>query len=352
MLQASTTISVERAPILLAEVCEHYGEHGTVAFDGRSGTIRTPYGEAFVTAEGETIRLAITARDKVGLSYMKIGLSEHLAEMSAFPISSSGWEGDGNEQDLPFFRVMTVTRSQRLSPHMQRVTLTGGDLAGFANAGLHVRLVFPPRGRTPVWPRLASNGRIAWPEGEDAVTARVYTLRRVDRAAGLVDIDIVLHPGASTPGSNFAETARPGDIVGVMGPGGDGVPPSRSLFLFGDETALPAIARILEELPQEASAQAVVEVDGPADMLTLTSRARTHVRYIDRQGAPAGTTGLLAEAARALTRQDVGETGYIWAGCEFNDFKAIRSFVRGTLQVPKDRHLVVAYWRRGQAGTD
>ena len=43
---------------------------------------------------------------------------------------------------------------------------------------------------------------------------------------------------------------------------------------------------------------------------------------------------------------------YVWAGCEFADFREIRGIVRKEWGLPRDRHLVTAYWRRDAHGDD
>jgi NADPH-dependent ferric siderophore reductase len=77
---------------------------------------------------------------------------------------------------------------------------------------------------------------------------RYYTIRRIDAAAGWVDIDFVLYE-APGPAGDFALSARIGDICGMSGPCGLGIKPAGRYLLAGDETALPAIAGIAERLP-------------------------------------------------------------------------------------------------------
>ncbi|MCE3544330.1 siderophore-interacting protein, partial [Escherichia coli] len=98
------------------------------------------------------------------------------------------------------------------------------------------------------WPTMGRDGRPVWPEGDDALIARVYTIRTIDIERGEVDIDMVVHPGNDTPGSTWALNAKPGGIVGMTGPGGGSVEDAGRYLLVGDETALPAIGRILETL--------------------------------------------------------------------------------------------------------
>jgi NADPH-dependent ferric siderophore reductase len=202
---------------------------------------------------------------------------------------------------------------------------------------------------TPVWPIMAADGRQAWPEGERPVS-RVYTIRRIDVEAGEVDIDFVLHDGDDMPGARFGMEAGPGAIVGVTGPGGGNLKQAARYLFLGDETALPAISRMLEELPPEAEATAFVEIADEAEKQALSLRPGIDLRWLSRDGRPAGTTTLLEDAVRSVDRVWPEGDIHVWVGCEQAAARAIRGFVRKEMRLPRERHLVAAYWRRGQAG--
>src|SRR5690606_29015993 len=93
---------------------------------------------------------------------------------------------------------------------------------------------------------------------------RTYSVRelRVTDDATEVVVDFVLHlaPGLTGPASLWASSASVGDELWIVGPrrgreGRSGIeyaPGSASLVcLVGDETAAPAIARILEDAPRD-----------------------------------------------------------------------------------------------------
>src|SRR4029079_16394858 len=138
-----------------------------------------------------------------------------------------------------------------------------GTPAGVAAAGPTVSLLVPRVGDpAPRWPRGAKDGRSVGPEGAHGVSLRSYTARRQDPAAGEVEIDFVLHgdgpaaswagaarPGAvlggAGPAASGAGAARLGSVLGVAGASPLGERPAGHLLLAGDETALPAITRIL-----------------------------------------------------------------------------------------------------------
>jgi hypothetical protein len=82
----------------------------------------------------------------------------------------------------------------------------------------------------------------------------------------------------------------------------------------------------------------------------LVSRADVDLQWLNRDGAEAGTTTLLQDAVRVVELPEDEEDIYVWAGCEFNAFRSIRTYMRKERNVAKDRQLIVAYWRRGQDG--
>ncbi|NDV87613.1 SIP domain-containing protein [Aurantimonas aggregata] len=307
------------------------------------GVARLAYRESLVTATA-------TADDLGALASLK-----HLVayNIRAFLGDSADiiWQGDGCETgELPQFREMRVVSAVDLTPRIRRVRLTGSDLARFEAGGLHVRLLFPPAGRLPVWPCADRSGIPAWPEGEDRLTARTYTIRRIDVAAATVDIDVVMHEG-SCPGSDWARTAEPGSIVGMMGPGGGELVPAERYLLAGDETALPAIARMLESLPAQARGTAMIEVQDEGEIQALAHPAGFEIVWLDRGGRAAGMTDLLRAAVTAL-HWPADPGCFVYVAGEFAAFKAIREHCRKTWRLKRSAHLVSAYWRRGRRDDD
>ncbi|MBB4272692.1 siderophore-interacting protein [Rhizobium mongolense] len=119
-------------------------------------------------------------------------------------------------------------------------------------------------------------------------------------------------------------------------------------LLVGDETALAAIGRRLEELPASAHALVVAEVAGPEEEQALESKARLTTLWLHRSAAPAGTTDQLDQALRGLTLP-VGD-GYVWIACETLIAKRLRAIMVDERQHPKAWIIAAAgYWKRGQA---
>lgn len=349
-LQAQTQISDPAIRAVMDRLREEHGEDEIATGIENQWEFHTYYGRLQATLDSERVSIRVLADDETRLSYMKMAVAGHIAEHLG---STRGirWQGDGVSGGTPtFFREVTVVSSEQVTPHLQRLRFRAGDLARFATGGLHMRLLLPPRDRRPVWPTVGEDGLLVWPSGEDALVVRIYTIRRINVAEGWFDVDFVLHAGDDTPAATFAQTATPGTVIGMIGPGGGGVPEDRNLLLFGDDTAIPAIARILESIAPETRADVFLEVDGAGDELPLASGDNISVRWLHRDGQEPGTAGLLSKALKDIDPAGLPDDFYVWAACEFGDFHEIRTHVRKQWGLNRERHMVVSYWRRGVQG--
>jgi NADPH-dependent ferric siderophore reductase len=244
-------------------------------------------------------------------------------------------------------RLLQVREVSRLTPKMVRVVVGGEQLAGFASAAHddHVKLFFPHPGEDkPVLPVPTPNGPV-YPEGALRPVARDYTPRRYDAAANTLTLDFVLH--SEGPATAWAAQARPGQFLGVGGPRGSFVVPDDFdwYLLVGDEAAVPAIGRRLEELPGGTRSIAVIEVADAAEEQRLDTHARAEIHWLHRQGAVAGHHALLQKALAEL-ELPAGE-GYAWVAAEASAAKALRRYLVDERGVPKDRVKAAAYWKQG-----
>ncbi|MDM9629606.1 siderophore-interacting protein [Rhizobium sp. S152] len=245
-------------------------------------------------------------------------------------------------------RVLTVRRVEYVTPQMLRVTLEGADLEGFVSLGHddHVKILVPRPGEEPVFPEMGPEGRLLI-DPANRPSLRDYTPRRYDPVAAELDIDFALHEAG--PATEWAINAKPGDRLGLGGPRGSFVVSTDFdwYVLVGDETALPAIGRRLEELPAGAKAIVIAEVAGAEEEQAFASRADLSVTWLHRGAEPAGTTDNLDRALRDLVLPD-GD-GYVWIACETVTAKRLRAIVVDEHQHPKAWIKAAGYWKRGQA---
>lgn len=352
VLRAEARVQVSGPAQVMEKLCDHFAEYATITKSERTARLETSFGKALIEIRDGNLELLAEGNDPTSLAFVKLSLAEHILSFAAEDKPRIVWSGDGAAgSPLPYFREMRVIGARNLTPRMRRVRLSGPDLARFATGGLHVRLLIPPkRGVVPSWPVTGEDGRPVWPTGEDRPIIRIYTIRNIDVAKGELDIDVVLHEGDETPGSTWAKYASPGDVVGLMGPGGGDVPVADWYLFAGDETALPAIARILAALPAGAKATAVIEVADKSEEQPLFSAAELDVRWLHRNGTPAGATTSIEDAVREIGVPKEGVRRFVWAGCEQKSCRCIKKLLRKEWSIPISEHLVVAYWRAGCSG--
>ncbi|HEV2779777.1 MAG TPA: siderophore-interacting protein [Actinophytocola sp.] len=238
-----------------------------------------------------------------------------------------------------------VRRVERVTPRMARVTVAGDELADFPAAGTdqNVMLYFYPDGVTLPEPLTLESARAMWSRVRPLT--RTYTIRRYDGAACEIDFDFVLH-GEHGLASAWAQRVRPGDQVIFVGPSPAyrPAPDVDTYLLAGDETALPAIAAILRELPAGARALVYVEVADAAEQQPLPTAAAAEITWLHRDGRP----DLLERAVRsAVLPEDRTEA---WVAGERSAVLAVRRHLLDERRLERHRVRPTTYWRRGQSG--
>lgn len=226
-------------------------------------------------------------------------------------------------------RELTVRATQRVTPEMLRITFSGDDLHDFTSAAPddHIKLFVAQEG------------------GE--VVSRDYTPRRFDTNAGTLDIDFALHDAG--PATRWALGAKPGDKLQVGGPKGsrvmDGEPDWR-LFI-GDETALPAIGRSIEEAPAGAKVISLVAVTNEANEQRFDTRAQLEAHWVHRPADRADDPQPVLDALAGLALPD-GD-GFVWIAAEAHVTRAVRDYVRGALKHAPNSVKASGYWIKGRA---
>jgi NADPH-dependent ferric siderophore reductase len=237
-----------------------------------------------------------------------------------------------------------VVRTQRLTPHMQRVVLGGDGLADFVAdtcTDHYVKLLFGPAGVTYPEPFDLQRIQEEFPREQWPVT-RTYTVRDWDPKTHEFTLDFVVHGDEGLAGP-WALRAQPGDVVRFMGPGGAYAPDTDADWhlLVGDESALPAIARSLEALPKGTKAVAFVEVSGPEEEQKIDSDVE--IVWLHRGHRPIGDA--LVEAVRALEFPKGRVHAFVHGEASF--VKELRRLLRVEREIPREDLSISGYWRLG-----
>jgi NADPH-dependent ferric siderophore reductase len=277
----------------------------------------------------------------------------------------------------------TVSRVVQLSPSLIRLTCTGPEFDHFGPSRYdqRIKLILPVPGRGFVDFPTGADWHEEWrqlpPDRQNPI--RTYTVRAFRPDTAELDLDLVLH-GINGPASAWAAGVQVGDPVAVLGPnrrysgdpgGVEFVPPPAGtpMLLAGDETALPAIAAILEQVPRDVRGKAIIEVPYPGDRIELIKPAGVSVEWLVRDGRPTGqpmldcfadhAAELFGDRTGAAPGQsiedlhpeiepwDVPEQGsYAWIAGEAAMVRALRRLLVTDLGVPKSSVAFMGYWRR------
>lgn len=217
-------------------------------------------------------------------------------------------------------RDVEVVRVQDLSPHFRSVTFAGEALADFISPSFDDHVKFILQG------------------GDEGPVMRDYTPRRYDTDKRELTLEFALH--GDGPAASWAATASAGRRATIAGPRGSFIIPVDYDWhlLVGDETALPAIARRLEELPEGVRAVVVIQVAEAGDERVFDTAADVSVQWLKSADS-------LVEAVRALTLP-TGE-GYAWCAGEARTMAAVRRIL--VEEKGHDRHAIraAAYWKQG-----
>jgi len=349
---ATAQVAVHEAEQVLAHLAAHAEEHDAVVRkNGRNGySILVGANTIGLRAEGERLAVEVAAVSQSILFFLKEAAVQHLAELDAPAAESLRWETGPDKTACadtpPGFHHMRVTGKSEPMPGLIRLTLRTPDPApSLSGPGIHVKLMRPVNpdpgsDHSPRWPQVAPNGTTIWPTGADALHVRYYTIRSADPETGEVEIDIVRHRGGLI--ADWADGAHAGDGIGLLGPGGGELPRSAcQVLICGDQTALPAMARMLETLPTGSRGHLVGEAETREDLkdylpdtvLSLHALPRKRFRSDIRQFC-AGLTGSY-------------KPEFAWFAGEHKNAQDMRSFFKSDLGLAKGDQFSIAFWRDG-----
>ncbi|SET22658.1 siderophore-interacting protein [Oceanicella actignis] len=325
---------------LLAQAREHGLE--VLRDDGASLAIATAYGRCRLIVEAGAARAEVDSPRADWLFALKEALSEHASAIDPAAAQRLRWSDAAPEGGRPpNFQLAEILSAAPLCRDFLRVTARAEDLSAYGDDAIHFRLVLPPPGDpAPEWPRIGPGGATIWPKGAKALHRPVYTARRVDAARGELTFDLFVHEGGRA--SAWARSVAAGARVGLAGPGGGGVPRTRRIALYADETGYPAVARILEALPPDATGHAVLSAAGAApSSYPLPTHPGVRLRWLAQ-----GSATRLARIAIAERSDDPARS--LWFAAEKAGAQMLRDWCRANGVDLRDHH-VAAYWTRDES---
>lgn len=336
MLLSTTSFSVTDPQAYVDFWLLEFEEHGLDYIHPTPHRIEltTPYGTGVMELDGREVSIELACPNLTTLFDVRGWIGHHLLEFDP-ELADLSWTGVNTEGELPpNFKLARVIACERIGPSYIRMTVQGDDMDRFGQSGLHFRIVRQKNpDRAPIWPVMGKKGTAQWPEGDDELLDKVYTTRAFDQATGTLTFDIFHHDGGFT--CEWAKTNPLGQIVGIMGPGGGWFPDAENLLLAGDETALPAIVRILENAARNDSGKAIILVASAADVQPIDAPDGYEVQWIFRN-----------DGADLLTAtKDAGtDFGFLWFAAHQDEAREMRLFWKETQNVDRKAMMSVAYW--------
>jgi NADPH-dependent ferric siderophore reductase len=225
----------------------------------------------------------------------------------------------------------------KLTPRMVRIVFTGPELAGFVWNGpaAHIKLILGPPGA----------------EGERGLS-RTYTPRHFDATRRELTVDFVLH--GEGPASTWAAQAQVGQAMLIAGPGRSYTLDAEAqwLLIAGDESAIPAIATLLEVVPDSLRTQVLIEVNDAADEFAIAAaRSNVNIRWLHRAQPITGhdaTTPAGVELTAAVTAfEPPAGTGRVYVACEAGAMRKIRRQLLVDRALPREWVTTRGYWKQG-----
>ncbi len=311
-----TATLIERHQGSVFELFKSKGDQLGLPMIGGEGrlTLTTPSGRIVLSSERDGVRLTLSAPDRATLHTLQETVERNIDGRFGEAVERvwSLAEPGALPANITFATVLSVSR---ISPSYFRVRIADPSLGRFSRGGLHFRLLFAPSDHIGEWPAIGEDGRTQWPGGRSAWHRPVYTVRQIDPDHGEMEFDVVVHDNGRV--SAWCETSHPGERVALMGPGGGWYPEARWLGLFGDETALPAIARILAAAPDHTRGAATIMIGHEDDIQTLAAPSGMTIRWLVR-----GNGQTLHDAVEAMYIPPSDR--FVWFAGERSDVELVR----------------------------
>jgi NADPH-dependent ferric siderophore reductase len=225
-------------------------------------------------------------------------------------------------------RTLTVSNVEKITPGMLRIELAGEDLADFVSLAPddHIKVLVPGPG--------------------EEMARRDYTPRRYDTDARTLVIDFAIHEAG--PVTQWALGARPGDSLEIGGPRGSAVISDdvKNWLLVGDETALPAIGRRIEEAGSDVRITAIMAVADAAEHQIFQTDAQLETHWAHRPLSEATDASALMAVLQSV---ELAPGTFVWIAAEASVTRALRTYFVEERGYPLSWIKASGYWVKGKA---
>lgn len=223
-------------------------------------------------------------------------------------------------------RQLTVKSREALTPNMLRLTLTGQEMDGFASDAPddHIKLFLT--------------------DAAGEVVGREYTPRSFSDADRELVVDFALHEAG--PATAWAMAAQPGDQIEIGGPRLSRVVGGVTRWLLiGDETALPAIARRVEELGASHTVTIFATIPTPEDQQDFATHADVTTHWVHRPISAAADPAPLLDLLQA---HPPAPDTLVWIAAEASVTRALRDWLLARPDFQRSWLYAKGYWTAGK----
>ncbi|SMX51218.1 siderophore-interacting protein [Actibacterium lipolyticum] len=282
--------------------------------------------------------VTILSSSTIHLHQTREGFLQMLNYLFPDAVDQLDWSGEISRNIAPpNFHLVSVASVRRISPNFLRVTMACENVGALLTGGMHFSLLLPPEGRAPVWPHINDEGRTIWAEGEDQLHRAPYTFVDLDVKAGTFSFDVFEHDGGRT--TEWARHTTKGDVVAVVGPGGGTFPTGDFLLMAGDETALPAMRRILEHSDPARRGAVFIELGDMRDKCPIAAPEGVTVTWVQR-----GSGDTILDQICAAGLPETEQSHFVWFAAERDQVRRAKSHFRDTVKIERTQGYFSTYW--------
>ena len=294
--------------------------------------ITAPLGEVTFIGDENSTQIRFLAPTNPELQLFKELYADRISNLGLAEMIK--WDPPSASIPLNQIRCEVVSCTN-ISRNFLRLRLRG-EFTNFQNnnAGLHFRFLLGPKGFE--WPSLDQNGLTSWPGGISKWHRPVFTVRRISDAADWIDVDIALHQGGRV--TKWLNEIKIGEKIAINGPSGSKMPKADQMFLFGDETAMPVIMRIIENVPINTEVWATIALRDPEDLQKFTMDEKLFIEVVDMRDKEK-----LLNALKESIELMCG--GYLFFAAEKTQAVKARELIR-SIPVSVGTAKIASYWTR------